>query len=140
MNKKQGNVEPGAARTILAVTIRQPQAAAVLAGAGPYEFPGWRTDHRGPLLIHAAKRGPGDAPAGRADSPVFGALIGVVHLADCVTTDRAGGGPDEVGYAWVLESPRAFPVPIPYVGRLGLFNVPVEAVAEAMARLRPPVG
>ena len=120
-----------------AVSIRQPQAAAILAAPGPFHYPGWRTDHRGPLLIHATSRKAGDPPAGRAASPVFGALLGVVEMVDCVATDRAGGGPDEVGYTWVLARPRAFAAPIPYVGRLGLFEVADAVVADALAALPP---
>ncbi len=81
-----------------ALSIRQPAAAALVAPPGPFELPGWRTDYRGPLLIHASSRKAGDPPAGRAGSPVYGALIGLVDLTDCVATEHIDEGPDEVGY------------------------------------------
>ena len=122
-----------------AVSIRQPGAAAVFARSGPFHLPCWRTDYRGPLLIHAAPRGPGDAAAGPSGGPVYGALLGVVELADCVETAAAGGDPDEGGWAWVLCHARAFARPVPHPGRsIGLFEVADAVVADALAGAAPP--
>jgi hypothetical protein len=122
-------------RGLPAVSIRQPQASALVDCPGPFEHPAWETEYRGQLLIHAAKRGAGDPPVGRSDSPAYGALVGVVDLVDCIRTERDGGGPDEVGFVWVLTNARSFSVPVPYVGRLGLFDVPHAVVAGALERL-----
>ena len=115
------------------VSIRQPLAAALVSRPGSFELPAWETDYRGPLLIHAAKRGPGDPPVGKADSPVYGVLIGVVTLVDCVRSEREGCGPDEVAFTWVLANARPFAAPIPYVARLGLFDVPPAVLAGTPA-------
>jgi len=131
----QQQAEGTSGRGLPAVSIRQPQASALVAQSGPFEHPAWETEYRGPLLIHAAKRGPGDPPPGRSDSPAYGALVGLVELVDCIRTERDGGGPDEIGYVWVLSHVRAFASPVPYVGRLGLFDVPQAVVAGALARL-----
>lgn len=120
--------------------IRQPQASAVLTRTGPSQHPGWQTDYRGPLLIHAAKRGPGDPPVNRAGGMVYGALLGVVELVDCLRTEREGGGPDEAGFVWVLANPRSFASPIPYIGRMGLFDVADAIIADALAGLGPHAG
>ena len=132
-------------RGMYAVTMRRSQAAAALAPPGPYEHPGWETDHRGPLLIHAARWAAGDPPAGRSDGPAYGALLGVVEMVDCVAIGRAGGDPDEVGFVWVLANPRTFARPIPHGGRMGLFLVGDAVVAGVLAGLasarggrRPP--
>ena len=135
MTTKELKVKVEGARGIPAVSIRQPQATAVLAQPGPFRHPGWRTDHRGLLLIHAAQRLAGDPPAGKVASPPYGALLGVVELVDCVANGRADGGPDEVGYIWVLDNPRLFAHPIAYVGRMGLFEVAQTVVADAIADL-----
>jgi hypothetical protein len=131
---KQPPGGPEAGRPVRAVTIRQPQAAAVLARPGPHHLPGWQTDYRGPLLVHAAKRGAGDPPPGRAADGAYGALIGVVDLTDCVATGEPDGDRDEVGYVWVLANPRPFARPIPCTGRLGLFDVAYAVVAAALAK------
>jgi hypothetical protein len=121
-----------------AVTIRQPQAAAVLVRPGPFEHPAWETGHRGPLLIHAARWAAGDPPVGRrSDGPAYGALLGVVELVDCVVNRGASGDPDEVGYTWVLANPRTFACPVPHGGRMGLFLVGDAVVAELLAGLAP---
>src|SRR5260370_37835459 len=82
-----------------AVTVRQPQAAAVFARRrGPYKLRLWRTDHRGQLLIHAARRGPGDPSPGADGGPAYGRLLGSVELVDCVEA-QAGDDADEAGQA-----------------------------------------
>jgi hypothetical protein len=120
-----------------AVTIRQPRATSVLAGRGRRSHPAWQTDHRGPLLIHAAKRVPGDPPdATGGGGPAYGALLGVVELVDCVEAE-CGGDADEAGYVWVLGNPRRFTHPLPHPDRkAGLFDVPDALVAAAFAE--PP--
>jgi len=123
---------------VRAVTIRQPGAAAVFARPGPFQLPAWRTDHRGPLLIHAGKRGRGDPPDGPGSRTAYAALLGVVDLVDCVTV----GAADETGYVWVLANPRRFAHPVPHAERgVGLFDVPavlVAGVLERAARRRTP--
>ena len=140
MTVKAATPQPRVERGIPAVTMRQPRAAAALARPGPFRHQGWRTDYRGPLLIHAAKRESGDPPAGAADAPTYSALLGVVELVDCVCTEREGGGPDEEGFVWVLANPRPFAAPIPYVGRLGIFEVAAAVVAAALVGLAPVGG
>ncbi len=138
MTAKQPKEHLRVGRGMYAVTIRQPQAAAVLARPGPFEHRGWETDYRGPLLIHAARWAAGDPPVGRSDGPAYGALLGVVELVDCIVNGRAGGDPDEVGYVWVLANPRTFTSPVPYGGRMGLFLVADAVVAGVLAGLAPP--
>jgi hypothetical protein len=131
----QPQAPPGNGRGIPAVSIRQPQAAALMVQPGPYRRPGWRTDYRGPLLIHAARRMAGDPPADRSDGAAYGALLGIVELVDCMAESGADGGADEAGFIWVLADPRPFASPVPFVGRMGLFDVAHAVVADALASM-----
>ena len=131
----QPKASPAVATAMAAVSIRQPTANAVMARAEPFELPGWLTDYRGPLLIHASRREGGDPPVDASAGAAYGALIGVVEMVDCVSRDREGGGPDETAYVWVLADPRPFARPIPYAGRMGLFQVAGAAVADALTAL-----
>jgi len=58
-----------------------------------------------------------------------------VTLADVVTASSSEwfNGP----YGWVLAEPHYFEEPVPYRGRLGLFEVPDEMVTAAIASARP---
>lgn len=79
-----------------ALTLTQPWASLVAIGAKRIETRGWRTAHRGPLAIHAAKGFPKWAketcaePAfaaelGRDRLPV-GAVIATCRLISCMPT------------------------------------------------------
>jgi hypothetical protein len=121
-----------------AVTLRQPQADAVLARPGPFTLPCWQTSHRGPLLIHAARRESSDPLPVASRGPAYAALLGVVDLVDCVERAGADADPDEAGFVWVLANPRPFVRPVPHSGRVGLFAVADALVADAIAELPPP--
>jgi len=102
----------------------------------------WSARHRGPLLIHAAKKvitwptmdmqiafegvafQPGDLP--------LGALLCKVDLVDCkkVTMHSRPEGLERImgdytlgRYMWITENLQVFD-PIPYRGRQGFFDVP----------------
>ncbi len=131
-----------------AVSVHQPWAWAILHAGKNVENRSWRTHHRGPLLVHAAKsRASYDAqdptrwqrlygvelPAWDQLTP--GAIVGVVDVVECV---KVGPGGDlgeagksvwaQEGWGWVLENPRTFAEPIPYRGAQLLFEVPDEVL------------
>ena len=114
-----------------AISVDPPSAATILSGPRPCCHRSWRTEHRGPLLIHTRR-----VAAKGADVPARGtavnALVGVVELVDCVACAHRGADPDEVEYHWVLANPRVFVRPLPFVGKLGLFLVGDEVVAAAL--------
>ena len=56
------------------ITVRQPWADLIASGAKRVENRTWRTHHRGPLLIHAAKP--------------TGAIIAIVDLIDVVPIEE----------------------------------------------------
>jgi hypothetical protein len=115
--------------------VRQPWAWLLFHGK-PVENRDWRTLHRGPLAIHAARgmtraeyqaavlfvRGFDPELAGRIPHPeslVRGAVIGMVNQVDCVTSHPSPFFCGQFGH--VYEDPREFLVPIPTKGGLGLW-------------------
>ncbi len=115
------------------LSIQQPWAWAILAGVKRVENRTWRTHHRGPLLIHAAKSrarlgdfGPGEPSP---DTLVFGAIVGGVLVTDCRDQpdplDRFSSGP----FCWLLLDPVAF-APIPCSGRQAIWIAPPELLTE----------
>ena len=131
-----------------AISLWQPWSS-LLFIAKEYETRGWETRYRGPLIIHAAKHWTNNerdfcergfchaalANGGiyRPDDLPFGALIGIVDMVGCVTTEsirdslsaqeRAFGDYSVGRFAWKFVKPRLFKTPIPYVGRQGFFSV-----------------
>jgi hypothetical protein len=114
---------------MLAVTVRQPWAWAIIHAGKDVENRTWSTEHRGPLAIHAAtKTDPnGDVFLSRLgydpsdDELVLGAVIGIVDMVACV---RNGNSPWAVDgqWHWVLRNPRPIK-PVRYRGQQGLFEV-----------------
>lgn len=133
-----------------ALSIRQPWAWLIIHGGKDIENRGWRTSHRGPLLIHASKgmtvaeyeEVGGWLPAGCGYTGTVparevlerGGIIGQVDVVDCICP-----GIDEVvspwymeGWGWVLANPK----PLPFKeckGTLGLFDVNYEELSHAAA-------
>jgi hypothetical protein len=117
------------------------------------------TSYRGWLVVQAAKRRIDDFDGDDLDdicSSAFGshwaadlprgALVGAVHLVDCIPTDRIVFNPENEAhadnykcgdfsagrYGWLADRTVLFPRPIPYLGRQGFFSVPDEIVQPLM--------
>lgn len=131
-----------------ALTICQPYPELILCGEKPVENRKWPTRYRGPLVLHAGKSrawldmGEEMRMAELGRPLVFGALVGVADLVDCLRVEDIEAGlhdqkyPQLIGrahcggpFCWVLTNPRRLPVPIPWRGSLGLFQLPDEALA-----------
>jgi activating signal cointegrator 1 len=142
---------------IKAISMWQPWGSLWLSPNKLHETRHWATKHRGPLLVHAAKKFVKDVDPElleilrdefgghwAMDLP-SGALIGVVDLIDVVPTEKLymGGfmdvedmacGDFSAGrFGWRRGSYRRFPQPIPYRGRQTIFDVPRAVVAEQIA-------
>jgi hypothetical protein len=122
-----------------AISIEQSQAAEILTCSRPFPYRFWRTDHRGPLLIHVRKLKAAKGVFASAPDTACNALVGVVELVDCITSGHPGADRDEVEYHWVLANPRVFVRPLPYAGRLGLFLVSEGVAAAALQEARAPL-
>jgi hypothetical protein len=120
------------------LTIQQPYADLIVHGAKDIENRSWSTRYRGPLAIHAGLTVDRDMlrelrracrEQGIPCPPAHtGAIVGIVDLVDIVTESDSEWftGP----YGWVLTNPRVAEKPLPYRGRIGLYDVPDELVRE----------
>lgn len=128
--------------SVMALSLHQPWAWAILHAGKRVENRTWKTDYRGPLVIHAAQTrrsmrhglgvlgrlhacGVFDAMLDVKRLP-YGALVGVCELVDVVpiawrATDAWACGP----WCWLLEEVRTIE-PVAWRGAQGLFRVPLD--------------
>ena len=118
-----------------AITIRQPWAELIVRGDKDVENRSWRTNHRGPLLIHAGGSVNREAVArhGVPEDAERSAIIGIVEVVDC-TQQRTSTWHEEGSWGWYLKGARRFREPIPMKGKRGLFEVPERKVAAQLGR------
>lgn len=121
-----------------AISLWQPWASLIVDGRKQYETRDWATKHRGPLAIHAAKVVDKDACRLFGYRPYdipSGAVLGVADLMHCCEMTEEiiamqGGVELAVGhwmvgrFAWKLRLVERFIVPVPTVGRQGIFEWP----------------
>lgn len=139
--------------TVRAISLWQPFASLWLSPWKIHETRHWATSYRGRLIVHAAKR-ECDYSATRElddlcnkqfgsrwrDNLPRGKLIGSLNISDCISTNFAHSDTIEDGvcgdfgpnrFMWRrAEDYQGFKKPIPYVGRQGFFNVPIELLVE----------
>lgn len=125
-----------------ALSVRQPWAWAILHAGKRHENRSWKTNYRGPLLIHASLKADDEAAWSFVEdrcealrpnsifilprkSVDYGGIVGVVDVIDCVSESNSPWffGP----HALVLANPRPCEF-LPWKGRLGLFDVPDELI------------
>ena len=131
-----------------AITLWQPWASAMAAEMKRNETRSWRTDYRGPLLIHAAARRPTECDLWVLEHPAvklrlaldnidpkkfpLGAAVCIVKLVDCVRVETirdtlspmelALGNYNNGRYAWITEFLHYIDKPIPMKGAQGFWN------------------
>lgn len=121
---------------VKALTIRQPWAELILRGRKPYELRSWRTNYRGPLVIHAAAKIDAEDARKLGLNPeklITSAFVGFAILSDVrpytredarlLKKRRAGHGWFPRNLSWVLKKARRIS-PITAKGQLSLFDVP----------------
>jgi hypothetical protein len=117
--------------TLKAISVRQPWANAIMLGKD-VENRSRYFSHRGSLLIHASLKLDAGALTDRRilslpiNDLVFGHLIGVVTVLDCVRNSNSRWA--DLGREWKLQlaNPRPLLRPVPYRGQLALFEVDHE--------------
>lgn len=122
-----------------ALSIKQPWAEMILRGPKHVENRTWETKYRGLLLIHAGKNI--DKEALRQFSAIYSfdglpsGILGVCDLVDVSRTVRSSW--HECGMVgFYLSNVRRFDHPIPFKGKLNIFDVPDEIVREAIEKVR----
>jgi hypothetical protein len=114
-----------------AISIRQPWANAIMLGKD-VENRSRYFSHRGPLLIHASLKVQNAALTDRRilslpiNDLVFGHLIGVVTVLDCVRHSGSRWADPHAEWKLILSNPRPLLRPVPYRGQLSLFDVDHE--------------
>lgn len=121
-----------------ALSVAQPWASLLVAGAKAIEVRTWSTSHRGPLLI-CATASPTNVfcydPDAKAKRLLHaGCIIGIVDLIDCRPMTKADEGDawckfQAGSYAWLTEA-ITFCRPDPVLGNFRLFEVPSDVIVR----------
>jgi len=133
---------------IKAISLWQPWASLIALGEKKFETRSWPTNYRGLLAIHAARRWTKvqqnllrTTPFTQAlgwytdeGDPPLGCIVAVAELTDCFLTEQVSVNGNEYAFgdwapgrfAWCLENVRRLPVPVPWKGRQGFFDVELE--------------
>lgn len=124
-----------------ALSVRQPWAELIMLGWKPWENRSWWHSYRGQLIIHASKKVDDDAgffllehDLVLPDPVTCGAILGTVDLHRCERIEKLKDpgiyafGP----YCWGMKDPKRLAQPIPYMGKLGLFEVTEPSILEQL--------
>lgn len=135
-----------------AISLWQPWATAMAIGLKSIETRHWSTNIRGLIAIHAAKqwqlpeREWAAELAARHDAPAIanpplgrivatGKLVAVKRTEDLWSTisetERSFGNYEPRRFGWIFEDVVALPIPIPFKGAQGFFDIPDELLALA---------
>ena len=119
--------------------MSQPFAELIILGKKTIELRKWNTNYRGELLIHAPlKVRKEDAKRLKINKKfVTGAIVGKVEIYDVKKYDSqkqvkldqkfhfASKNFHDRTFGFLLKNQKAFRIPIPYKGQLGLFDVEI---------------
>lgn len=136
---------------VVALSIRQPWLDLILQGRKTVEVRSWKTNYRGPLLLHASRKVDLRACTAYGYHPrdlETGGILGVAELEDCIPfsleswSSLAAAHLNLGGFAsnlvgWIVRNPKQVTF-MPCPGRLGLFNVPSVLLEESTVLLCEP--
>lgn len=123
-----------------ALSIQQPWAWLIVNAGKNIENRTRRTNHRGPVLIHASQTRVTNHVYNQIERDIFmrhrmtlpprhymglGGIVGIAEIVDCITESSNPWFTGPFGY--VLANVRPLPF-TPTKGRLGVFEVPDETV------------
>lgn len=135
---------------VKALTIRQPWASLIMAGAKDVENRTWKVQTPVTVLVHAGKVVERDEEtrayvAARATWPERmsrGALLGAMRIVECTETSES---PWAIAgsWHWCIGAVVPFEHPVPCLGTQGLWEVPMrlsERVRRVIASLEATDG
>ena len=138
-------------RVTRALTVRQPWAFAIAAGAKDVENRSWPTAHRGWLAIHASST-PADAAEGARCAQLLAAagvappaapqlprsaVVAVVFVHDVLPPQRpvASAWAQRGCFHWLLRDARALGAPVPCAGQKNVWALSDDVSAAIAAQL-----
>lgn len=121
--------------SVPAVSIQQPWADRILFAGKDIENRTWASKHRGWVLIHAGLTPDLDAInyttlKNLKASNRLGGIVGAVQIVGMVRESASPWFHGPVG--WQLAQPIALPALIPCRGKLSLFQVPPDVLAQVI--------
>lgn len=129
---------------VLALTLRQPWASAIVELGKDVENRTWTTPYRGELAIHAGKSVDNNAKEVAAGLAVrerlpSGCVVALVTLTDIVR-DSGSEWARLGNYHWLITDVRPLVVPVPCIGRQSLFKLPLDVEQAVLDALVLPAG
>jgi hypothetical protein len=118
------------------ISIKQPWASLIVHGIKDIENRSWRTNHRGPVLVHAWQR-PDDVSERELRCRFgvklpkhmpTGGVVGVVDIIDCVE-DHSRPWFNHDGFGFVLKNARKLPF-VKWLGALSIREAPRALLAK----------
>lgn len=132
------------------LTVKQPWATLIVLEFKRVENRTWRTEHRGPLLIHSSRQvDPGNyanealrrcLPDTRMRNLPLGQIIGVADLHGVIEKGELFNTPDDDWWftgpiGWLLRNAKQFERGVPASGHLGLWDCPPDLLASIKPQL-----
>ena len=126
-------------KIVKAITIWEPYASSIANGKKKYETRTWKTNYRGPIVIHASARKMSKEHVALAQkvgiiNPKYSRVVAIADLIDCIqmtedfiskqnTTEISLGNWHVGNYAWKLDNVKIINSEEIIKGQQGMWNL-----------------